>query len=122
MHRLDARAVDLAHVGGVDEHEGDDAPEEGIDGHAREPERRDAEAEQVDDEDRRDPRKMSAYTTAKARSGKNTGPGSERRTAMTSAQGRISASAIRKILTFTRNASGITSSESWKTSPLKKAP
>src|SRR6476660_6559930 len=42
-----------------------------------------------------------------ARSGKNTGPGRLRMTARTSAKTRMNASAIRKILTFSRNARAI---------------
>src|SRR5687767_9890329 len=67
------------------------------------------------------PRKKSAYTTERARSGKKTGPGRPRRIAMPSAKTRISASAIRKILMLSRNALGMTSSDSSKTSRLKKA-
>ena len=54
MHRVDPRAVDLRDVGRVDEHERDDGPEELRLRQPREPERRHPEAEDGDDEDRRD--------------------------------------------------------------------
>jgi hypothetical protein len=57
--------------------------------------------------------------TASARSGKKTGPGSPRMTAITSAKARMKISATRKILTFRRNALGIVCSDSRKNSRLK---
>ena len=54
MDRLDARAVDLGDVRGVDEHERDRGPEELRVRHAVQLQPRDAEAEQVDEQDRRD--------------------------------------------------------------------
>jgi hypothetical protein len=47
-----------------------------------------------------------------ARRGKNTGPGRLRSTASRSAAGRMNASAMRKILTLTRNARAISGNES----------
>ena len=55
MHGLDTGAVDLGHIGRVDEHERRHAPKERRVRDARELERRRAEAEDVDDEDRRNP-------------------------------------------------------------------
>src|SRR6266540_2690065 len=57
--------------------------------------------------------------TASARSGKNTGPGSPRSTAMSRATTRISTSAMQKILMFTRNACAISGNDSRKIWPLK---
>src|SRR5687768_3214207 len=59
--------------------------------------------------------------TASARSGKKTGPGRLRRMARPRATTRMTASAMRKILTFRRKASGMTESDSLKTSPSKNA-
>ena len=53
VHRLDAGAVHLRDVGRVHEDERDDTPEQRVDRDARERERRDPEAEDVDDEDGR---------------------------------------------------------------------
>src|SRR5215217_2338375 len=55
MNGLDAGAIDLADVGGVDEDERDDSPEEGRARHAGEVERRDCEPEEEDHQDRRHP-------------------------------------------------------------------
>ena len=60
------------------------------------------------------PRKKSAYTIARARSGKKTGPGRLRRTAIRSANGRMRHSAIRKILQLRRNALAISGNEDLK--------
>src|SRR6478672_666465 len=54
-----------------------------------------------------------------ARSGKNTGPGRLRMTARTSAKTRMNASAIRKILTFSRNARAISGIDALNSSQLK---
>ena len=54
VHRLDSGSVHLRDVRRVDEHERDRAPEELRDRDAGQLERGDAEAEDVDDEDRRD--------------------------------------------------------------------
>ena len=54
VHRVDAGAVHLGHVRRVDEHERDDPPEQRIDRHPGQRERRDTEAEDVDHEDRGD--------------------------------------------------------------------
>src|SRR6266699_466043 len=67
------------------------------------------------------PRKMSTYAIASARMGKNTGPGRERSTATKSASGRMIASAIAKILTFSRNAFAISGKSALNRCPLKKA-
>jgi hypothetical protein len=49
---------------------------------------------------------------ASTRTGKNTGPGSPRRTARRRAKTRMKASAIRKIFTFSRKAREISGNES----------
>src|SRR5215471_10728245 len=66
------------------------------------------------------PRKKSAYAIAISRSGKNTGPGRLRSTATSSANGRISASAIRKIFTLSLNARAISGNDDLYWSQLKK--
>ena len=56
------------------------------------------------------PRKKSAYAIASARSGKKTGPGRLRSTAIRSANGRMRHSAIKKISQLRRNALAISGS------------
>src|SRR3954453_21338810 len=65
------------------------------------------------------PRKKSAYTIASARSGKNTGPGRLRSTAIRSANGRIRHSAIEKILQLRRNALAISGNDDLNSDQLK---
>src|SRR5581483_6490285 len=55
VHRFDAGAIDLGDVRRVHEHERDDRPERLRRRHGAQLQRRDAETEQVDHEDRRDP-------------------------------------------------------------------
>src|SRR5262249_5265284 len=65
------------------------------------------------------PRQKSAYAIASARSGKNTGPGRLRITASTSANARISTSAMQKIFTLSRNARAISGIDLQNSSQLK---
>ena len=51
MDGLNARTVDLAHVGRVDQHERDERPEEGLLWDSIQLQRRDAKAEHIDDQD-----------------------------------------------------------------------
>ena len=51
---FDPRSIDLRHIGGVHEDERDDSPEERVDRHVGQLQRRDPEPEDVDHEDRRD--------------------------------------------------------------------
>ena len=51
MDRVDPGAVDLRHVGGVQQRERDDAPEERVARHARQPQAGNAEAEHEDDQE-----------------------------------------------------------------------
>jgi hypothetical protein len=55
---------------------------------------------------------MSEYAIASKRSGKNTGPGRLRRTAISSAAGRMKTSATRQSLTFVQKAVAVSRNES----------
>ena len=72
MHRLDPRAVDLADVRAVDEDERDDPPERRRGRHVLQPERRGAEAEHRDHEDRRKPAEDVRVDDRRARESERT--------------------------------------------------
>src|SRR3954452_6354051 len=65
------------------------------------------------------PRNRSVYAMAIARSGKNTGPGRLRSTAIPSASARMSTSATRKIFTSSQNADRTSGNQARTSSPLK---
>ena len=84
-------------------------------------ERGDAEAEDVDDEDRRDAAEEVRVDDASARIGKNTGPGKPRSTAITSANTRMKTSAIRKIFTLIQKAERMSGNDSSNSCRSKNA-
>ena len=122
MHRLDPGAVDLGDVRRVDEDERDDPPEDRRGRDALDRERRRAEAEQRDHEDRRHAaeevgvgdRERADREEDRARAGC-----AGRRAA--SAETRMNTSAIRKIFTFSRNARAMSGNDSRYSSQSKNA-
>ena len=120
MHRLDPGPVDLRDVRGVDQNEGGRRPEElarGQPGEARATGRRSREAGRAGSSGSRG--RGRRRRSRRPGSERRAGPGSPRSTARISASGRITASAIRNIWTFSRNASAMPGKSDLKRSPLK---
>ena len=106
VHRLDARPVHLGDVGACRPAPAQTTPQKtGSVGTPGQLQGRDAEPEQVDDQDRgHAAEQVGVARSPSAAAGRTPGPGRLRITASSSAKTRISTSATRNILMFSRNA------------------